>query len=85
MLRAAHSRWMSGVWKFVVEIAQEGGGLLPQICFVNVADENDAFTALKTKYPSANKISKSELATSAEIAETGGAFFHEEIVRCVRL
>lgn len=75
-------------WKFVAEIPQEDGRVLPRYCYVKKANRNEAAKALSENHPGANfRIDTGEALTQIQLDEilgSGDTFLIDEIVRCVQ-
>jgi hypothetical protein len=75
-------------WKFIAEIPQEDGPPMPRVCYVRVADRNQAAKALLEHYPGANfRIDTGEWLAQDQLDEargSGDGFLVDKIVRCVQ-
>lgn len=76
-------------WKFVAEIKQDDGRMLPRICYVKKADRDEAARALWEQHPAASfRIDTGEPLTQDQLDEAlgiGNGFLIDEVVRCVQL
>jgi hypothetical protein len=75
-------------WKFVAELRQGDGRILPRYCYVKKADRDQAAKALWESHPGANfRIDVGEPLTQNPLDEalgSGNSFLIDEIVRCVQ-
>lgn len=75
-------------WKFVAEIRQADGRVMPRYCYVKKADRNEAARALWEHHPGANfPIDIGEPLTQAQLDDAlgvGNSLLTDEVVRCVQ-
>jgi len=75
-------------WKFIAAIPQGNGPPMPRLCYVRMADRNQAAKALWEQHPGASfRIDTGESLTQDQLDEalgSGNGFLIDEIVRCVQ-
>jgi hypothetical protein len=75
-------------WKFVAEVPQDDGRVLPRYCYVKKPDRDEAAKALWEHHPGANfRIDIAQPLTQTQLDEalgSGNGVLADEIVRCIQ-